>query len=254
MTRTLFCLLIGFLAPPIFGQGVAIADDCSKLEWSSRSCAYETHLIRRCNNPYFPPSQRTVSKKELETARKIDRDDYILAEQRFAQLGKEIEGLPLNLTTANFHKIRERLDDLILFAMGMGDQGYEIASKADEIRDALIEDMRADFANDQSALAAIEAANAFHKQVVRKFYLPVLAQILREKSPVPKEDTIATVLSAHPETIAIFMGQLPEDTQALIRLEALKMMKEALDSGYIDDQFEEKFLLWIVRRGRSRRS
>ena len=102
--------------------------------------------------------------------------------------------------------------------------------------------MRAAFPNDKSALASIEAADAFHKRHVRNFFMPVLAQILRERSPVRKEDTIATVLSADPKTIAFFMSLMPEDIQAQIRVEALKMMKEGLDSGYMDDQLKEKIL------------
>ena len=98
------------------------------------------------------------------------------------------------------------------------------------------------FPDDESALASIEAAEAVHKEIERKFYMPVLAQIVRERSPVRKEDTIATVLSADPKTIAMFMSILPEDAQALMRVEALKMMKEALNSGYMDDQLEEKIV------------
>ena len=242
MGRTLFYLVIGCLAPLIFGQGVAMAVDCSNLEWSSSPGAYETHLMRRCNNPYFAASQRTVSKKALEVARRIDSDDYKLAEQRFAQLFEDIGGLSPPLTIADLHKIRERLDDVIFFAMGMGEQGYEIASKADSLREALIEDMRATFQNDESALASITVADTFHKQYIRKFHMPVLAQISRERSPVRKEHTIETVLSADPETIAFFMSVLPEDFRAQVRIEALKIFKEALDSGYIDDQLEEKIL------------
>ena len=240
MGRRATWLVVGFLGLFILGPGVALGEDCSNLEWSNKPGAYETQLMRRCNNPYFPASQQTVSKKDLEEARKIDDGDYILAKQRFAQLGQEIEGLPSTLTIADLNKIRERIEDFIQFAMGMGDQGYEIASKADELREALIEAMRAAFRNDEAALERIEAADTFHKRNVRKFYMPVLAQMLRERSPVRKEDTIATMLSATPDTIAVFMSLLPEDTQSLVRVEALKMMKEALDSGYVDNQLEEK--------------
>ena len=55
-----------------------------------------------------------------------------------------------------------------------------------------------------------------------------------------EEETISTILSEDPNTIAIFIKFLSEDAQALIRMEALKMMREVLDDGYIDPQFEEK--------------
>lgn len=74
----------------------------------------------------------------------------------------------------------------------------------------------------------------------RKFYIPVIAQMVRTNSPILKEETIPTILSEDPSAIAIFINSLPEDTRPLIEVEALKMMREALDDGHIDPQGEEK--------------
>ena len=54
------------------------------------------------------------------------------------------------------------------------------------------------------------------------------------------EETLPTILSADPNTISIMINTMPEDVRAQIRLEMMKMMREALDDGYIDPQFEEK--------------
>lgn len=118
------------------------------LEWSSNPGAHEAHLIRRQNNPYFPEPRRIVSKEELAEAKRMDDDDYMLCQQRFGELGKEIEALPSTFPVAEFHKIRERLDDVILFSMGVGGPAKEIATKADQLRDAVILDMRAAFSGD----------------------------------------------------------------------------------------------------------
>jgi hypothetical protein len=89
-------------------------------------------------------------------------------------------------------------------------------------------------------LKTIAKAEDFHKQNVKRFYIPVMAQILRERSPIRKEDFVATILSESPETISIVMSVLPEDTQQSIYQAALEMMKKASDQGYIDNHYKEK--------------
>lgn len=210
------------------------------LEWSDNPGAYEAHFIRRHNNPYFPEPRRIVSKEELAEAKRMDDDDYMLCQQRFGELGKEIEALPSTFPVAEFHKLRERLDDLILFSMGVGGPAKEVASNADQIREALISDIRAAFSDDEETLENIEKADAYHKDNTRRFYIPVMAQILRKNSPILKEETIPTILSSDPLAISVFMEFMSDDIRAQVRVEALKMMQEALNDGYIDPQFEEK--------------
>ena len=124
--------------------------------------------------------------------------------------------------------------------MGVGGPAYEIASYANEIRESLISDVQAAFLNDEEALASIEKVNNLHDENARKFHVPVMAQMLRERSPIRTEDTIATILSEDPKTIALVMSVLSEETQVLVRREALEMMKQALERGDIDTDIEEK--------------
>ena len=93
------------------------------LEWSSNPGAHEAHLIRRHNNPYFPESRRIISQEELAEAKSTDNDDYVSCEQRFGQFGQEIKAQCSTLTTGDILDVRERLDDLILFSMGVGGPG-----------------------------------------------------------------------------------------------------------------------------------
>lgn len=212
----------------------------SKLEWSSNPSAHEAHLIRRHNNPYFPEERRVVRQDKLDEAKRRDKEDCISCQQKFAELGTDIESLSSNVTTGDLLSLRERLDDLIYFSMGVGGPAKEIAVKADQLRDGIIADLREAFSDNEETLENIETADAFHRDNTRKFYIPVLAQVLRKNSPVLKEETIPTILSADPLAISVFMESLPDDTRALVRLEALKMMQEALNDGHIDPQFEEK--------------
>ena len=81
----------------------------------------------------------TVSSEDQAEARKIDHEDYILVRERFLQIGRDIGE---RLSISKFHEIRERLDDIVLFSMGVGGPAHEIAGKADQLRNALISDVR----------------------------------------------------------------------------------------------------------------
>jgi hypothetical protein len=196
---------------------------CSELDWSVNPGAYEAHLFRRCGNPYFPASQRVVSREELAEAKRIDNKDYALAKKILEETGPKLASGIMKVSDAD--DIRQDLDDLVLFSLGVGGQAYDIAAKAELIRQSVISDIESTFAHDKETLAIIEDAKAFHKSRVEQFYIPVLAQMLRERSPIPKEDSIATILSEDPKTIAIVMKILPKANKAQFRLEALKMMK-----------------------------
>lgn len=222
-------------------KGLAAMDSTEGiLPWSNNPSAHEAHLMRRHNNLYFPESRRNVAHGDLTEAKRKDKEDYISCQQSFEQLGKEIEALPQTATSGDLMVLRERIDDLIFFSMGVGGPATEIASKADQLREAVISVLRSTFAGDEETLSNIEKADTYHKDNVRKFYIPVIAQMRRENSPILEEETIATVLSEDPSSIAIFMNCLPEDSRALIEVEGLKMLQETLDNGHIDPQCEEK--------------
>ena len=65
----------------------------SDFEWSADPGAYETQLMRRCNNPLFPPDQQKVSTDELIEARKIDDADFDMARRRLAYLMEDMQAL-----------------------------------------------------------------------------------------------------------------------------------------------------------------
>lgn len=210
------------------------------LPWSSNPGAYEAHLMRRNNNPYFPESRRSVSHDDVEEAKKKDKEDYILCQRRLEELGQEINAFPQTATSGDLMALRERIDELIFFAMGVGGPATEIASKADQLREAVVSDLRSAFASDEEALSNIEKADTYHKDTVRQFYIPVIAQMRRENSPIAEEETIAAVLSEDPSSIAIFVNCLPEESRSLVEMEGLTMLRESLKNEQVDPKLEEK--------------
>lgn len=223
------------------------------LPWSSNPGASEANLMRRQNNPYFPESRRDVSHADLVEAKSKDEEDFSVCRKQLEQLLAEETGrLAEYATSGDLLNLRERIDDLIFYSMGVGGPALEIASKADRLRDAVILDLRAAFSGDEETLSNIEKADTYHRDNVRRFYIPVVAQVLRKNSPIPKGETVAAILSEEPSAIAIFMNSLPEDARPSIEAEGLRMMQSALNEGYLDPKCEEKISAlrgeWPVQR------
>ncbi|MET3524801.1 hypothetical protein [Mesorhizobium abyssinicae] len=211
-----------------------------ELEWSDNPGAREAYLIKRWHNPYFGPSRRIVSTEELSEARKTDHDKFLLAQNSFSGLAKEIGGLPSPMTAGDLHEARQSLDDIIQFAVSVGGPAKEVAVKADQIRDAVVLALREAFSGDAEKLEKIERADTYHKDHVRKFYLPIMAEIIGTERITPNEELVPSLLSEDPATISIVLDSLPEDDRVVMQAAAMKLILRVLEEGYIDPQLDKK--------------
>ncbi|TGS85080.1 hypothetical protein EN817_23570 [Mesorhizobium sp. M3A.F.Ca.ET.174.01.1.1] len=211
-----------------------------ELEWSDSPGAREAYLIKRWNNPYFGPSRRIVSTEELSEARKTDHDKFLLAQGLLTALAKDIGDLPSPMTVGDLHKARQSLDELIQFAVSVGGPAKEVAVKADQIRDAVVLALREAFSGDAEKLEKIERADTYHKDHVRKFYLPIVADIIGTERITPNEELVPSLVSEDPATIAIVLDLLPEDDRGGMQAAAMKLILRVLEEGYTDPQLDKK--------------
>lgn len=49
------------------------------LDWSTQPGFHERHLHRRLNNPFFPPERRVVTRHELESAKELDTQMFMMS-------------------------------------------------------------------------------------------------------------------------------------------------------------------------------
>jgi hypothetical protein len=223
--------------------------ECSDFEWSDNPGAYEAQLIRRCGNPYFEESQQFVTVEELLEARKIDEADFQLASKRLERFSRGITELLSGsvVVSGQILDLRERLEELIYFSMGVGGSAYGVASSGIEIRNFLLTSLREllEDAGDQESLRALDSANKYYSKYYSKFRVPVVAQMLRERSPIRDDATIATLLSEDAEDIRIALSVLPKDGRVIIINGALELIKRALDQGFVETDIEEKVAVLV---------
>lgn len=220
-------------------RGPHLAEE-EELQWSDNPGAREAYLVKRWNNPYFGPSRRAVSTEELSEARKTDRDKFLVAQNSLSGLAKEIGELPSPMTVGDLHKARQSLDELIQFAVSVGGAAKEVAVKADQIRDAVVLAIREAFSGDTEKLEKIERADAYHKDHVRKFHLPIVAGIIGIERIIPDDELVPALVSEDPATISILLDLLPEDDCVVMQAAAMKLILRVLEEGYIDPQLDKK--------------
>ncbi|MDX8498929.1 hypothetical protein RFM99_10895 [Mesorhizobium sp. VK4C] len=216
-------------------RGTHLAEK-DELEWSDNPGAREAYLIKRWHNPYFGPSRRVVSTEELSEARKTDQDKFLLAQSSLSGVAKEIRELPSPMTVGDLHKARQSLDELIQFAVSVGGAAKEVAMKADQIRDAVCEA----FSGDAEKLEKIDRADTYHKDHVRKFYLPIVADIIGMERITPDDELVASLVSDDPAAISTVLDLLPENDRVVMRAAAMKLILRVLEEGYIDPQLDKK--------------
>jgi hypothetical protein len=206
--------------------------------WSSKPGAHETHLLRRYRNPYFLPQRRVVTAGEVDSAKKLDQEDCADCFRRLSDLTRTIEALDY-VSIDQIHRLREGCEDVIQSSYGVGGTAVEAASEADNLRNALILDLRDRFKQDNEALKAIDAADTQYRKGSRRFCYPVTAQILRKDSPIFGDEIVPTIVSEDPLSIALILDVLTLDD---LRGGARKLLNETRANGYQDEQFEDKLV------------
>ncbi|MGX5844187.1 hypothetical protein ACWGTI_26055 [Mesorhizobium sp. ArgA1] len=220
-------------------RGTHLAEK-DELEWSDDPGAHEAYLIKRWNNPYFGPSRRVVSTEELSEARQTDHDKFLLAQNSLSGVAKEIGELPSPMTVGDLHKARQSLEELIRFAVSVGGPAKHIAVQADQIRETVILTIREAYAGDEETLEKIERADTYHKDHVRKFYLPIMADIIGTERITPDDELVPSLVSEDPATISTVLDILPEDDRVVMQAAAMKLILRVLEEGYIDPQLDKK--------------
>ena len=78
---------------------------------------------------------------------------------------------------------------------------------------------------------------------------PLFSQMVRERSPILKTHAASAVLSEDAHTIRLFMSFLEETTKAEFRRQALTLLREVREQGYVDPKFREKVAVLEERGG-----
>lgn len=200
-----------------------LATKPSDLEWSENPGCFEGHLKRKHDNPLFPEPDREVTQEQIDEARECDQEDAAELQEELLELASDLEKLPELGTAGDVAPIRERIDDLLEKAAGIGGDADALSDSLITLRKSLIDSMREGMKGNEEVLKALEEAEEYHDSWVGIAHSPFIAQLER----IPSSDVIPAILSESPETIRKIMPMIGEDNTEIIKV-ACDLMKSAL--------------------------
>jgi hypothetical protein len=208
-------------------------------------------LQRRWNNPYFRAERRSVTPVELQNARNDDAKDYEEAKRNFMEIVDAVANLPAVTPFTTLNKLRQRIDDLMPALMGIGGPALDLTQKAEALRGLIIRDVRLAIGQDAAGLQRLELAERAHDERCRPFQTPFIAQLLREDSPIPNDEVVASLLSEEPATISLCFETLGEGARERAKEPAMRLIAGAAFDGFSDPLLDEKLkVLGIADAGR----
>jgi len=229
LTNFLRAVLIIASLAMIVGPDLSVAT--TSLVWSANPGAVEQHLMRRHNNLLFRKDRRQITQSEINVARERDLRDFEKLNNRLILLLEDISVLPDHVDSSTIKKIRERIDDLIQDAMGVGGKAYDIATETKRLRKVLISTWAEGISNNSEAQRALLAAEIYYQENAPKFEIPFVAQMVRENRSIPSEEVIPALLMEQPNTIALTISWLKPDKRSAFQKAALQVLKSALEEG-----------------------
>jgi hypothetical protein len=200
--------------------------------WSDDPGCFELHLVRRLNNPLFPPARRKVTQQELLEAQKRDARDLAQLQQDVTQfIGTEAAH------TDWVHDYHVALSNRFKLALELLERAAAIGGPC-RAEEAALEKVVTD---SREALFAYFGEKEEPKSLLRSFEalsrtsaIPVIAQSGRTDTPMLKEflENIRASLCENDENLsacATFMAGL--GTRAFLE-NARKILTEAVQDGY----------------------
>lgn len=198
---------------------------------------YERHLQRRYNSPLFSSHASTPDEEELFFARKQDEGDEQRFQQSFHGLLNEMVELPEREDTDVILKQKSRIDELYTLCASLGGDHSREKQALNKLNDVLMAAIRSAAGNDPQAieeLAREQAAREIHLNLLE---YPLVADLLRNDSPVAEDELVATLLSEETEVLSMIMTLFDQEQ----RLELQQLSTELLDELQLDEADQQRY-------------
>lgn len=177
----------------------------------ARPGRHERHLLRRRDNPLFPPDRRLVTSAELAAARAADVAEEASFTEHFAALLGRASTLSGQVDSTVILELKEEADRLYEQCRGLGGDHRAEEQGLERLLRVLMGAVRAGAGDDPLArdeLAQEESARELHHRLLGE---PLVADLLHPESPVRQDELVATLLSASREAWVAALGLFPPE-------------------------------------------
>lgn len=186
------------------------------LSFSTLPGARERHLRRLYNNPLFPTEQSEFDQQRLSGARYMDDREQEEFLQSFHHLLEEVATLEANEGSEKLLDLKSRLEQCFEQCCGLpGEHVQEkqaIIKLIEVIMQSIWQSARGD-AEAEINLKEEELARKTHFQLLQQ---PLIADLLRPRSPIAPEQLVPTLLSETEEAVQMAFQLFDQEQQAMI--------------------------------------
>lgn len=211
------------------------------LQFSDRPGSRERHLRRRCDNPLFPPDRRSITQAQVDVAREADETEYREFRERFRQLLHDAGEMSGSVDTEKVLALKERIEQLYEQCAGFGGDHEQEKQGLLRLNDVIMGAVRRAAGNDPLAIEELnneQAARQLHLQLLE---YPLVADLLRDDTPIEAQDLVPTLLSEDPESVRVVMSLFEPDQQTRLQTEAAHLVQRAESEGALEARAQASY-------------
>jgi len=217
------------------------------LQFLSEPGARERHLKRQYQNPLFTEEQRNFDEPRLSGARYMDEQEEAEFIKHFHSLLAEVAELKPNEESEKMLDLKSRLDQCYEQCSGLAgkreNEKQAITQLVIVIMNAIRKEAQGDAEAEQN-LYEEELARNTHYQLLAN---PLVADLLRPRSPIAQDQLIATLLSESEEAINAAFQLFDKEHQQLILQQAQRLLadKQAEELPQAQQRLEQMVILLL---------
>lgn len=187
----------------------------------------EAHLLRKKNNPLFPPGAREVGGDALATARLQDGLDMDRFMEEFQALVQRAVALDANAPSDEVLAIKEQLDHGYQKACALPGDQAPVKQAIRKLLDVIMRAVRSGIGNDAYAARQLEEEALAREAHFALQELPLVAALTHENSPVAENELIPSLLSEDDDSLERCLALFDEHQLASLCHDAEQWLQAA---------------------------
>lgn len=211
------------------------------LQFSDRPGSRERHLRRRYDNPLFPHARRQITQADIDSARLADQHEYREFREQFRQLLQEAGEMAGSVETDLVLGLKERIEQLYEHCAAFGGDHAKEKQGLLRLNEVIMAAVRQAAGDDPLAIEELEKEQAARQLHLHLLDYPLVADLLRDDTPIEAQDLVPTLLSEDPESVRVVMSLFEPPQQAQLQTEAAHLVQRAEQEGVLAAQAQASY-------------
>jgi hypothetical protein len=210
-TRTsvlLAALALIFAGAESAQSGENAASPASELSWSPVPGTYEQDLLRRHDNPLYMPSRRSIGRRELLAAKRLDAERAWEVLEEFISIAAGKKRAVRYDDADRMLEFLNRIDLAMARSMEVGGEAYSLVTALAGIRVWLMEEWKTAASDDPEVAALLSRQKGRNERGLLSPANRFLAQIGIEDGPIQDFERVPALLCEDESTIRTVIAKI----------------------------------------------